>query len=253
MIAAPHRLARALLGALFLGISFAGLARSAAAGPDTSNRPMICEIIEHAAAANRLPVEYLTRLLWTESRFNTDATSPAGAEGVAQFMPRTAAERGLGDPRDPAQAIAHAARLLVDLDRRFGNLGLAAAAYNAGPARVAKFLQAAGGLPLETRRYVEAVTGRRVEEWVGLGNGPLAASRPGSCTVLIAALARHEHQSLPPERIFQAKLDRGLLSAIALLASLPQTRPRPASVPGSAEALCDSIRSLGAACAVHGR
>src|SRR5205814_6611619 len=64
------------------------------------------------------------------------AVSPKGAEGIAQFMPGTAAERGLANPFDPEQAIPHAARFLAELKRRFGNLGMAAAAYNAGPARV---------------------------------------------------------------------------------------------------------------------
>src|SRR5207253_1251633 len=65
----------------------------------------------------------------------------------------------------PGPAIAQAARLLAELGGRFGNLGLAAAAYNAGPARVAKFLGAQSDLPEETRLYVLAVTGRPVEDW----------------------------------------------------------------------------------------
>src|SRR6185437_13517740 len=88
----------------------------------------VCRLIEHAAGANRLPVGFLTRLIWRESSFRTGAISPAGAQGIAQFMPGTAQERGLADPFDPEQAIPKAARLLADLRRRFGNLGVAAAA-----------------------------------------------------------------------------------------------------------------------------
>ena len=93
---------------------------------------------------NRLPAEFLTRLIWRESSFRAGAVSPAGARGIAQFMPGTAQERGLADPFDPEQAIPKAAHLLADLRRRFGNLGIAAAAYNAGPARVGDWLRGGG-------------------------------------------------------------------------------------------------------------
>jgi soluble lytic murein transglycosylase-like protein len=103
-----------------------------AGGPD-ENRQAICQALAAAAAANDLPVEFLSRLIWQESRFKPEAVSRAGAQGVAQFMPGTARLRGLEDPFDPIQAIAKSAQLLRDLSREFGNLGLAAAAYNAGP------------------------------------------------------------------------------------------------------------------------
>ena len=127
----------------------------------------VCRLIEGAARANRLPVEYLTRLIWRESSFRAGVVSPAGARGIAQFMPGTAQERGLADPFDPEQAIPKAAHLLADLRRRFGNLGIAAAAYNAGPARVADWLRGAGGLPAETRAYVRFITRSAVEAWAG--------------------------------------------------------------------------------------
>ena len=127
----------------------------------------VCRLIERAAGANRLPVEFLTRLIWRESSFRPGAVSPAGARGIAQFMPGTAQERGLADPFDPEQAIPKAAHLLADLRRRFGNLGVAAAAYNAGPARVSDWLQRPGGLPAETRAYVRFVTRSAVEAWTG--------------------------------------------------------------------------------------
>jgi soluble lytic murein transglycosylase-like protein len=77
-----------------------------------------------------------------------------GAQGIAQFMPGTAQERGLADPFDPEQAIPAAASLLRDLSQRFGNLGLAAAAYNGGPNRVSAWLAGNGSLPAETQDYV---------------------------------------------------------------------------------------------------
>ena len=105
------------------------------------------------------------RLIWKESRFNPQAVSPKGAQGIAQFMPGTAEERGLDDPFEPKSAIIHSASLLADLRREFGNFGLAAAAYNAGAERVRAWLSGSGGLPGETQNYVQFVTGRAAEEW----------------------------------------------------------------------------------------
>jgi hypothetical protein len=125
----------------------------------------LCRLIESSAHARSLPVPFLTRLIWRESAFRVGAVSPVGAQGVAQFMPGTARERGLTDPFDPEQAIPHAAHLLADLNRQFGNLGLAAAAYNGGPGRVSAWLAGSGGLPAETRNYVLAITGAPAEDW----------------------------------------------------------------------------------------
>lgn len=134
------------------------------AGGETVEQAL-CRLIEDSARARGLPVPFLTRLIWRESSFRVGAVSPVGAQGVAQFMPGTARERGLGDPFDPEQAIPHAAHLLADLNRQFGNLGLAAAAYNGGPGRVSAWLAGTGGLPAETRAYVAAVTGLPAEDW----------------------------------------------------------------------------------------
>ena len=97
---------------------------------------------------------FFVRVIWQESRFNALAVSPKGAQGIAQFMPRTADWRGLSNPFDVIAALKASASYLRDLRNRFGNLGLAAAAYNAGPQRVQDWLSARGGLPKETRRYV---------------------------------------------------------------------------------------------------
>jgi len=122
-------------------------------------------LIEAEAIRNAIPVWFFARLIRQESGFNPQAVSPVGAMGIAQFMPATAAERGLANPFDPAQAIPKSAELLRDLKGRFGNLGLAAAAYNAGPQRVQSWLAGRGDLPSETRSYVLAVTGRPVQDW----------------------------------------------------------------------------------------
>ena len=101
----------------------------------------MCLMLESAARSNGLPVEYFARVIWQESRFQPDAVGPVTrsgrqAQGIAQFMPGTAAERGLLNPFDPVQALPKSAEFLRDLRTQFGNLGLAAAAYNAGPRRV---------------------------------------------------------------------------------------------------------------------
>lgn len=117
-------------------------------------------VIARAEQAHGVPSGLLHRLLYQESRFRSDiingeTTSSAGAEGIAQFMPATAAGLGV-DPLDPEQAIAGAARYLRDLYRQFGSWRLALAAYNAGPGNVKKY----GGVPPfpETQNYVAQIT-----------------------------------------------------------------------------------------------
>src|SRR5262249_47538221 len=99
-----------------------------------------------------------------------------GAQGVAQFMPRTAAWFGVNDPWDPIEAITKSAQLLRDLNRQFGNLGLAAAAYNAGGRRLQDWLAVGRSLPRETQAYVRIVTGHSVEEWKNADSHALAVS-----------------------------------------------------------------------------
>jgi hypothetical protein len=142
----------------------------------------VCPTLEQAAAENGLPVGFFVRVIWQESRFNARAVSSKGAQGIAQFMPRTADWRGLSNPFDVIAALKASASYLRDLRDRFGNLGLAAAAYNAGPQRVQDWLAARGGLPKETRRYVEIVTGHSAEEWSGgTAQVSLALSEPVPC------------------------------------------------------------------------
>jgi hypothetical protein len=125
----------------------------------------ICRALEQDAAENELPVEFFARVIWQESRFNARAVSNKGAQGIAQFMPATADYRGLVDPFDPIEALQNSARYLRDLKARFGNLGLAAAAYNAGPGRVSAWLTSKRRLPGETRNYVAIITGWTADEW----------------------------------------------------------------------------------------
>jgi len=133
----------------------------------------ICLMVEAAAAANGLPLGFFARVIWQESRFRPDAVGPPTrggdrAQGIAQFMPRTAAERRLLDPFDPVEALPKSAEFLRELADEFGNLGLAAAAYNAGPRRVHDWLAGRGRLPAQTRAYVREITGRSAEDWAAV-------------------------------------------------------------------------------------
>jgi hypothetical protein len=132
-----------------------------------------CRVIEEEALRRSLPSSFFARLIWRESLFNPAAVSRKGAQGIAQFMPGTAAERGLADPFDAAAALAESARYLKELKARFGSLGLAAAAYNAGPSRIDAWLNGGGALPAETRDYVLWITGHPADAW-GAGKEDLA-------------------------------------------------------------------------------
>ena len=137
---------------LVVALSAACILAATAARADAPLLVTLCDALQAASTRNDLPPAFFTRLIWQESRFDPGARSPAGAQGVAQFMPATAAERGL-------------AAYLKELRARFGNLGLAAAGYNAGPGRVGRWLAGTATLPQETIDYVEIVTGHAVSEW----------------------------------------------------------------------------------------
>ena len=147
-------------------------AREAPAGQanETSNKgpkaTFDSEIVE-AAHTHALPIDFFRQLIWQESRFKPYVVSRAGAQGIAQFMPGTAQWRGLADPFNPSDALHESARWLRELWSQFGNLGLAAAAYNAGPARVSRWLAGRSSLPAETVAYVKIVTGEPAEKWSG--------------------------------------------------------------------------------------
>lgn len=125
----------------------------------------VCRTIEVAAEAHALDPHFFARLVWKESLFDASAVSPKGAQGIAQFMPGTAKLRGLADPFNPAEALLASAAYLAELSETLGNIGLAAVAYNGGEARAARFIAREGGLPAETRDYVESITGHPAETW----------------------------------------------------------------------------------------
>jgi hypothetical protein len=281
-----HPLAFLLLAGLSLAC---GHARAEPQMATESPDQALCRLIETAAATHGLPAEFLTRLIWRESSFRPQVTSMAGAQGIAQFMPGTAAERGLLDPYDPEQAIPASAHFLAELNRRFGGLGLAAAAYNSGPNRVADWLAGRrSGLPIETQDYVFFIMGRTVEEFRGAAEpaiskpAPPAAEKPSSCLVLAANLRRATPARLVAEGPWApwgVQLSGAFSKAIALsifqrtqaryAGLLGDTRPMvigtrlrsrgtrvfyrvraPAATRADANSLCGRIRGRGGACIV---
>ncbi len=159
----------------------------------------MCDLIAKASRGHGLPVSYFTRLIWQESRFRPNALSPAGAQGIAQFMPGTASGRGLLDPFSTPEALEESAAYLKELREMFGNLGLAAAAYNAGPGRLSRYLAGQAELPTETLNYVEIVTGHSVGEW-RVTTAPEIIKDDGFSCARIAALAGHPSVDVEKER-----------------------------------------------------
>jgi hypothetical protein len=138
----------------------------------------VCDTVTRAAQRNDLPISFFIRLLFQESGFKPGAVSRTGAQGIAQFMPKTADAMGLDNPFDPIEAIPASARLLRNLFDQFGNLGLAAAAYNAGPKRIHDWLSRKGKLPEETQGYVKTITGKPAESWKVASAGTPAIKVP---------------------------------------------------------------------------
>jgi hypothetical protein len=262
---------------------------------ESDTREAMCLMIESAARANDLPLEFFARVIWQESRFQSDAVGPVTrsgqrAQGIAQFMPGTASERRLLDPFDPVQALPKSAEFLNELRSQFGNLGLAAAAYNAGPRRVQEWLAGSGPMPQETRNYVVAITGTTVEDWAAAGrNGKMPDRAPNSsCRELMALLKRapnsfvtelEQHVTLGAAKLWGVQLAAGFnrdqalamyaramtrLSAVigdqdpSLLGSMLRSRGTRtfyqvrigADTRPAADDLCNRIRRAGGACFV---
>lgn len=270
-------------------------AKSSETAADPATGEAICLMIESAAKAQDLPLEFFARVIWQESRFQSDAVGPVTrngqrAQGIAQFMPGTASERRLLDPFDPVQALPKSAEFLSELRSQFGNLGLAAAAYNAGPRRVQEWLAGSGPMPQETRNYVVAITGMTVDDWAAAGsNGKQPPLAPASgCRQLMALLKQvpnpfvtglEQHVKLGADRPWGVQLaagfnrDRALamyaramkrLNAVigdqdpSLLGSLWRSRGTRtfyqvrigAETRRVADDLCSRIRQAGGACLV---
>ncbi len=270
-------------------------AKPAAPARESDAREAMCLMIESAAVASSLPLEFFARVIWQESRFQADAVGPVTrngqrAQGIAQFMPGTANERGLLDPFNPVQALPKSADFLNELRNQFGNLGLAAAAYNAGPRRVQEWLAGSGNMPQETRNYVLSITGTSVDEWATIGRNGKAPERAptSSCRELMALLKQapnpfvtelEQHVTLATAKLWGVQLAAGFnrdkalamyaramkrLSAVigdqdpSLLSSVMRSRGTRlfyqvrigADTRPAADDLCNRIRRAGGACFV---
>jgi len=293
---APAEVARPSVEELAIpGLENKGEPQKPAEAGDTGMREAICLMIESAAKAQGLPLEFFARVIWQESRFQSDAVGPLTrsgqrALGIAQFMPGTASERRLLDPFDPVQALPKSAEFLSELRTQFGNLGLVAAADNAGPRRGEEWLAGSGPMPEETRNYVFAITGTSVDDWAKPGSNGKAPDRApaASCRDLMALLKRapnpfvtqlEQHVKLGADKLWGVQLaagfnrDRALsmyarvmkrLSAVigdqdpSLLGSIWRSRGTRtfyqvrigADTRPAADDLCNRIRRAGGACLV---
>jgi len=127
-----------------------------------ADSPYVSVAQQAALAAGISPV-YFVRQINQESRFNPDAVSPAGAVGIAQFLPSTAAGLGV-NPWDPTQALYGAARMMANAYHQYGDYAKALAAYNAGSGQLQSAVYACGVnwlscMPAETQNYVYVIMG----------------------------------------------------------------------------------------------
>lgn len=206
-------------------------------------------LIMASATANNLPYDFFFRLLHQESGLNPNAVSPAGALGIAQFMPGTALDRGLRNPFDPGEAIPKSAELLREHQARFGNLGLAAAAYNAGPKRVLDWLDGRAGMPAETRDYVLRITGRAIETWVPAGRQASSSLIPAFYASQGAGLF-FASPGLSPRRPAAAEARKPLIAPVRLDRQAKRLDARAKSVRAE-QALCAALNSEGQTCLIQ--
>lgn len=190
------------------GSSFAVALQGARGGLPATD---LDEIFARAAERYQVPVNLLKAVAKAESGFRPDAVSPAGAQGVMQLMPATAAGLGVLNPFDPEQNIMGGAQYLSGLLTRYdGDVTLTLAAYNAGSGNVRKY----GGVPPfpETQNYIKKVMGYMGQditaptvsgmgagqpELSGLGSGFLGLS--GLAALGGALLEMAEGENVPPE------------------------------------------------------
>src|SRR5436190_1764182 len=184
-------------------------ARAALAQSDAPplSRNELCLNLVDVAQANELPLGFFTNLIWRESRFDHEAISPVGAMGIAQFMPDVADKYEI-NAFDGREALPASARLLRTLYDRFGNLGLAAAAYNAGPKRRAGSPKCRAGSPKRSaapprRRAARARkrTSGRTRTSSPRATGARSASR--NCSLTAASACNSSASLAHPTRAFR--------------------------------------------------
>ena len=148
---------------------------------DAPNAGQYQPLINAAAAKYNISPTWLGRLIYQESLFKPNATSPAGAQGIAQFMPATAARYGV-NVNDPGSSIDGAAHYLSDNLKLFnGNVGLATAGYNWGENKVQDWIAGKGKPPPnETINYVQDITGHSINDWKAQPAGAPSTAAPST-------------------------------------------------------------------------
>jgi soluble lytic murein transglycosylase-like protein len=192
------------------------------------SRGGLCSAIVSVAQANDLPIPFFANLIWQESSFQSKTISSAGALGIAQFIPETAIEHGLMNPFEPIQALFASGKLLRKLHRQFGNLGLAAAAYNAGPGRIYDWMGARRGLPGETRAYVARITGHRADQWLSH-----QFVRDAEATLMPARAPCPEVAEAVKEQTQFVRVAKLMSELVAATAPPPQDRTPTAALPAN--------------------
>jgi soluble lytic murein transglycosylase-like protein len=190
----------------------------------TLSRNGLCSAIVAVARANDLPIPFFANLIWQESSFRSKTISSAGALGIAQFIPETAIEHGLMNPFEPVHALFASGRLLRKLNQKFGNLGLAAAAYNAGPGRVYDWMADRKTLPGETRAYVVRITGHRASQWTSsdFARSPEATLMPARAPC--AEVAEEVQAQAKVVRVSRLMSELAAATAPGVLAEVPLPR-----------------------------
>jgi hypothetical protein len=192
------------------------------------SRAGLCSAMVSVARANGLPAPFFANLIWQESSFQSKTISSAGALGIAQFIPETAIEHGLMNPFEPIQALFASGKLLRKLHRQFGNLGLAAAAYNAGPGRIYDWMGARRGLPGETRAYVARITGHRADQWLSH-----QFVRDAEATLMPARAPCPEVAEAVKEQTQFVRVAKLMSELVAATAPPPQDRTPTAALPAN--------------------
>jgi soluble lytic murein transglycosylase-like protein len=188
------------------------------------SRDGLCSAIVAVARANDLPIPFFANLIWQESSFRSKTVSSAGALGIAQFIPETAIEHGLMNPFEPVHALFASGKLLRKLHQKFGNLGLAAAAYNAGPGRVYDWMADRKTLPGETRAYVVRITGHPASQWMSkeFARGPEATLMPARAPC--AEVAEEVQTQAKVVRVSRLMSELAAAAAPGVLATVPLPR-----------------------------
>jgi hypothetical protein len=223
--------------ALFCGSSALAGSESAARGKLESIEVSVCRLIEMSARTQSLPVAFLTRLIWQESSFRLNTISPAGAQGIAQFMPTTADERGLANPFDPEEAIPN--------PPNFSPTSSSVSVISDWPPRPTMPVLSACKLARRPRQFADRDPGLRSDHHATSGpvksmNAELLPAFSGDSDLETEDTARPA-RSQTFDRLVKALSDGFILPSSADPADASHRWPRPKTVPLEIPLISESI------------